>query len=81
MQRRITMVGLSFSAVLVITLSVAYTARADNFNTAFGTGALSSNTTGTHNSAFGFSALFSNTTGFANTASGFESLFFNTGFR
>lgn len=47
-------------------------------NTAFGTNALSSNTTGSDNSAFGGSALFSNTAGYSNTATGWDALYFNT---
>jgi hypothetical protein len=43
-------------------------------NTAFGTHALESNTSGTGDSAFGFAALFANTTGDYNTASGLEAL-------
>jgi len=47
-------------------------------NTAYGTDALSHNTTGTDDSAFGFSALFQNTTGSGNTATGWYALYFNT---
>ena len=47
-------------------------------NTACGTGALSSNTTGGGDSAFGFNALLSNTTGSFNTASGLSALLNNT---
>ncbi len=49
-----------------------------NDNTAEGTGALSSVTTGSENTAIGFSALFSNTTGDSNTATGSEALPANT---
>jgi hypothetical protein len=49
-----------------------------NNNTAEGTNALFSLTTGSNNTANGGSALFSNTTGFDNTANGFEALFSNT---
>src|ERR1700736_4798100 len=45
-----------------------------NGNTAEGTDALFSLTTGTHNTAAGFLALFHNTTGSDNTANGFEAL-------
>ena len=47
-------------------------------NTAFGTNALISNTTGTQNSAFGVSALELNTSGYGNTATGWDALYFNT---
>jgi hypothetical protein len=49
-----------------------------NGNTAEGTDALFSLTTGTDNTATGFLALFSNTTGSFNTAAGFEALGANT---
>ncbi|TMP90155.1 MAG: hypothetical protein E6L08_13590 [Verrucomicrobia bacterium] len=49
-----------------------------NENTAEGTNALLSLTTGTHNTATGFQALFSNTTGGANTATGHNTLVSNT---
>jgi len=47
-------------------------------NTAEGTDALFSNTTGTENTAIGFDALFSNTTGNSNTATGSIALSTNT---
>jgi hypothetical protein len=47
-------------------------------NTAYGTGALQNNTTGTDNSAFGYNALFTNTKGFWNTAVGSTALLNNT---
>jgi Chaperone of endosialidase len=47
-------------------------------NTAAGTGALFSNTTGSFNTADGFDTLVSNTTGFNNTAAGAFALFLNT---
>src|SRR6184192_1846881 len=46
-------------------------------NTAEGTNALFSLTTGTGNTAIGFEALFSNTTGSENTANGGGALFHN----
>jgi hypothetical protein len=49
-----------------------------NDNTAEGTNALFSNTTGSENTANGFQALFSNTTGDSNTATGSEALPANT---
>ena len=48
------------------------------FNTAEGTGALQSLTSGTSNTAVGFDALFHDTTGSDNTALGFQVLLFNT---
>ena len=51
-------------------------------NTANGSSALQSNTTGNDNTANGFQALYSNTTGNDNTANGFQALYLNTtGFR
>src|SRR5438552_567519 len=47
-------------------------------NTAEGTQALQSLTTGTFNTAVGQQALFSDTTGSFNTAEGFRALVFNT---
>jgi trimeric autotransporter adhesin len=47
-------------------------------NTAEGTDALFSLTTGTDNTAIGFNALYSNTTGDSNTATGSETLISNT---
>jgi hypothetical protein len=47
-------------------------------NTAFGTGALQSNTSGHVNTATGSGALTNNTTGFENTATGVDALFSNT---
>jgi Chaperone of endosialidase len=48
------------------------------FNTAEGTNALFSLTSGTANTAIGFNALFNNTTGGSNTGTGFQVLFRNT---
>lgn len=47
-------------------------------NTALGSGALQSNTTGNSNTASGLQALPSNTTGVQNTASGVNALYYNT---
>jgi uncharacterized coiled-coil protein SlyX len=47
-------------------------------NTAEGTQALQSRTTGIQNTALGFQALYSNTTGNYNSAEGFHALFMNT---
>src|SRR5215468_598774 len=54
------------------------TASDVNQNTAGGTGALGSLSTGTDNTAFGTNALKSNTTGILNTAVGVEALQHNT---
>jgi hypothetical protein len=50
----------------------------ESSNTAIGSNALVSNTTGVNNSASGAAALFKNTTGSGNTASGVNALLFNT---
>jgi len=56
-------------------------AVAQGFNTATGTHALFSNTTGDYNTADGYEALYSNTTGKYNTATGVQSLYsLTTGF-
>ncbi|HEX6180419.1 MAG TPA: hypothetical protein VFZ47_04190, partial [Chitinophagaceae bacterium] len=47
-------------------------------NTAIGSKALFSNTTGNHNTAIGFRSLTSNTAGYSNTAAGVQALFANT---
>ncbi|MFI5167825.1 MAG: tail fiber domain-containing protein [Thermoanaerobaculales bacterium] len=47
-------------------------------NTAVGSSALSSNTTGSNNTSSGAYSLYANTTGYLNTASGSTSLFSNT---
>ncbi|WP_165823910.1 tail fiber domain-containing protein [Pseudochryseolinea flava] len=51
-----------------------------NWNVAFGTSTLASNTTGQSNTAFGYEALLSNVSAAYNTAVGFQSLFLNDGF-
>jgi len=53
-------------------------AGAISTNTALGSGALNSNTTGTSNTASGVNALQNNTTGSSNTASGTSALLNNT---
>lgn len=63
--------------ILTVTIASAIKPAADG-NTAYGNGALNSNTVGTNNSAFGFQALFSNSSGQGNTATGSQSLFNNT---
>ena len=72
------MLGFSLVAVLLSAVLGAGAAAAQQGNTAYGTGALASNTTGTEDSAFGFGALFRNTAGNDNTASGYEALYNNT---
>jgi hypothetical protein len=62
----------------IATLSAGLVTAALAQDTAFGTGALQSNTTGADNSAFGFDALFASTTGLDNSASGFLALKNNT---
>ena len=47
-------------------------------NTAIGSKALFSNTTGDANTANGYKSLYSNTTGYFNTANGYQSLYSNT---
>jgi Chaperone of endosialidase len=54
------------------------TASDNSGNTAGGTQALISNTSGSSNTGFGYGALASNTTGSSNTASGYGSLALNT---
>jgi hypothetical protein len=49
-----------------------------NYNIAFGTGALYSHTTGFCNTALGGDALYSNINGYYNTATGLRALFTNT---
>ena len=49
-----------------------------NGNTAEGTNALNSLTTGGNNTALGFQALFNDTSGSANTATGADALLHNT---
>ena len=47
-------------------------------NTATGSNALGSNTTGFRNTANGANTLYFNTTGYRNTANGYQALYFNT---
>ncbi len=74
-------------ALVLAWLALSQTARAvipapdggyPNFNTAEGTDALFTNTSGFNNVAVGFDALFTNTTGFGNTANGYQALLSNT---
>jgi hypothetical protein len=64
-------------ALGAILLSTVGTAFAQS-NTAYGSGALQNNVSGTEDSAFGNSALFNNTSGYWNSALGFYGLFSNT---
>ncbi|MFY9675385.1 MAG: tail fiber domain-containing protein [Terriglobales bacterium] len=63
--------------VLLLALVFPKPTSAQTDNTAYGTGALGSNTTGDYNSAFGFDALYTNNGGY-NTATGYLALFTNT---
>jgi hypothetical protein len=62
---------------LMIAIGCSGTAVAQYGNTAYGTGALASNTTGSNNSAFGGDALNSNTIGNFNTANGYQAMLLN----
>ena len=64
----------TYTVVLVLVLMLPKPTRAQTDDTAFGTGALASDTSGFWNSAFGFDALTANTTGTRNTAVGFLAL-------
>lgn len=79
--------GLFLVPVVLAALALSPTARAvvpppdggyPGNNTAEGTDALFSLTTGTENTALGFNALYSNTTGGSNTATGSGALMSNT---
>jgi len=72
--------GLRACSLGVVLLSVLLvgTAAFAQTNTAYGSGALQSNTSGFDNSAFGFDALFANTEGAHNTATGSDTLLVNT---
>jgi Chaperone of endosialidase len=75
--------GLLLIPLVVACFALSWTAQAvtpapdggySNENTAEGTNALFSVTSGDHNTATGFESLFSNTTGVANTATGHNTL-------
>src|SRR5690349_3773230 len=70
-------VGLS-PLMLTGTASAQCSPAPSTKNTACGTGALISNTTGINDSAFGYFALHLNTAGYQNTASGSGALHYNT---
>ena len=61
-----------------IFLALSFVVSAQNANTAYGTNALQSNTTGNNNTAMGQGAMYSNTTGDYNTALGKDALYSNT---
>lgn len=69
------------AAILAVCLGtlVSMAALAQTDNTAYGTGSLGKDTSGSYNSAFGFDALYSNTTASANTAVGDAALYTNNG--
>ena len=73
------MTNMCRAAILALALAAfgSLAAQAQN-NTAYGEGALASDTTGAYNAAFGYQALHLNTTGFHNTAAGPLALFANT---
>ena len=70
-------IGIAILAVCLATFGTI-AAQAQNDNTAYGDGALQSNTSGGYNSAFGVDSLYSNSSGDSNTASGVYSLYYNT---
>ena len=65
----------TYTVILVLVLMLPKPTRAQTDNTAYGTGALASDTSGEWNSAFGFDALFDNQTGIGNTAVGYLALY------
>jgi hypothetical protein len=69
-----------YAAMLATCLGtlVASTVQAQSRDTAYGTGALVSNTSGSADSAFGYDALYSNSSGSDNTATGNFALYTNT---
>ena len=71
-------IGLAILAVCLGTLG-SLPAQAQYDNTAYGDGALASDTSGSYNAAFGFDSLYFNNSGVSNTASGYYSLLENTG--
>jgi len=76
--------GLLFIPLALCCFALSPAARADdddrgNGNTAEGSGALASLTTGSANTANGYVALYDNTTGRFNTATGFQALLRNNG--
>jgi uncharacterized coiled-coil protein SlyX len=82
MTRSFLLIALALAWFALSPLALAVTPAPDGGypgnNTAEGTNALNSLTTGGNNTATGFFALQADTTGNANTATGFEALFNNT---
>jgi uncharacterized coiled-coil protein SlyX len=74
----LVLAGFALSATAQAQLSPPPDGGYDGDNTAEGTDALFSLTTGTENTAIGFDALYSNTTGDSNTATGSQALLSNT---
>jgi len=70
--------ALCWVALSVLAVTPAPDGGYPNGNTAEGTNALFSLTTGINNTALGFNALYHNTTGYYNTATGTQALFTNT---
>lgn len=64
--------------ILVNTINIGLGGGNISSNTAIGTNALFSNTTGNGNTVNGFQSLYFNTTGSSNTANGYQSLYSNT---
>jgi Chaperone of endosialidase len=69
----------TYTVILALVLILPKPTKAQTDNTAYGTGALASDTSGPWNSAFGYDALHDNKTGTGNTAVGFLALFSGTG--
>jgi uncharacterized coiled-coil protein SlyX len=82
LRRGLLLFALALAYIAVSPAARAVTPAPDggyaNENTAEGTNALFSVTSGDHNTATGFESLFSNTTGVANTATGHNTLGSNT---
>src|SRR5438477_13092936 len=69
--------GFLLIPLILAMLALPQRAKAAQYDTAYGGGALASETTGEDNSAFGFEALHSNSTGIENTACGLGGLEYN----
>jgi Chaperone of endosialidase len=76
--RRVSVVAVLLAAAIPLPVTQAADGGLPRQNTAEGSGALSSLTSGSDNAALGFHARLSNTTGFSNTASGESALASNT---
>src|SRR5438128_911937 len=77
MRRCWLFIALSASVTVSTIAQTAVDGDLGNGNTAEGSGALSSLTSGRYNTAMGFQALHMNTTGNANTATGLNALLSN----